>query len=408
MQSGEGARVASVTGFKQLSLYLHVPFCGTRCTYCAFNTYTNAEGLIPTYVTAMCRELSWFKAYDDMPPLHTIYFGGGTPSLLTPAQIDAILLACHQAFDVTPDAEITVEANPGSIDGDYLAQLRATGVNRLSIGMQSAHARELRMFARQHDADAVMHTVSAARRAGFDNLSLDLIYGVPHQTLDMWQASVEAALALEPDHLSMYALGLESGTPMARWVERGWLPTPDDDLATDMYDLADSLTRAAGLDQYEISNWARPGFACRHNLQYWRNAPYLGIGAGAHGYAADIRYEVVRPIQRYIDLAMQQTAPRPFPLTETIEHYEAIDLSGQMAEHMMMGLRLVKEGVSLDRFQQRFGVSLVERYGEEIDWLTRYGLLRREGDSLLLTERARLLSNHVFVQFLTENSECAA
>jgi oxygen-independent coproporphyrinogen-3 oxidase len=408
MQSGEDARVPSITGFKQLSIYLHIPFCGTRCTYCAFNTYTHAEAMIPAYVRAMCRELSWFEPYTesgDLPALHTIYLGGGTPSLLSPAQIAEILNSCRSAFDVAPDAEITVEANPGSIDGDYLSQLRATGVNRLSIGMQSAHASELHMFARQHDADTVARTIIDARRAGFDNLSLDLIYGVPNQTLDMWRTSVEAALALWPDHLSMYALGLEAGTPMARWVESGSLPAPDDDLTADMYELADSLAHTAGLDQYEISNWARPGFACRHNLQYWRNAPYLGIGAGAHGYAADIRYEVVRPIQRYIDLAMRQSAPLPFPLMETVEQQEVIDATGQMAEHMMMGLRLVNEGVSIEGFQQRFGVSLFEQYGEEIDWLTHYGLLRRDGDSLLLTARARLLSNQVFVRFVAETAQ---
>jgi oxygen-independent coproporphyrinogen-3 oxidase len=379
------------------SLYLHIPFCGTRCTYCAFNTYTNVEALIPAYVAALCRELSWLGTGQ---PVHTIYFGGGTPSLLSPSQVADILAACHRAFDVSPDVEITLEANPGSIGDDYLSRLRATGVNRLSIGMQSAHAQELKLFARQHDVGAVVETVSAGRRAGFDNLSLDLIYGVPHQTLEMWRASVEAALALNPDHLSMYALGLEAGTPMAKWVERGWLPVPDDDLAADMYDLADALACEAGLSQYEISNWAKPGFACRHNLQYWRNRPYLGLGAGAHGYAAGIRYEVVRPIQRYVDLAMQQDAPLPFPFTPTVEHHERIDEVGAMAEHMLTGLRLIEEGVSVEGFQQRFGVPIQDVYGEQLDWLTRYDLLRQDGDRLRLTARARLLSNQVFLRFM--------
>ncbi len=376
-----------------------MPFCGTRCTYCAFNTYTNTELLIPAYVTALRKELAWLGTGASQP-LHTIYFGGGTPSLLSPEQIAEILATCYRAFHVTSDVEITVEANPGSIDGDYLQQLYAAGVNRLSIGMQSAHAQELRMFARQHDVDDVARTVQDARVAGFDNVSLDLIYGVPHQTLAMWRESVETALALRPDHLSMYALGLEAGTPMARWVDRGWLPAPDDDLAADMYELADDLTRAAGLMQYEISNWAKPGAACRHNLQYWRNLPYLGVGAGAHGYVNSTRYEVVRPIQRYIDLAMQPIYPRIFPLTPTVEHSEPVDTAAAMSEHMITGLRLIGEGVSLSGFQERFGVSIQKVYGSTVDQLTRYGLVYQHGDSLRLTPRARLLSNQVFLQFI--------
>ncbi|MCC7447088.1 MAG: radical SAM family heme chaperone HemW [Anaerolineae bacterium] len=388
-----------MTSATDLSLYLHVPFCGTRCTYCAFNTYTNVESLIPAYVAALCRELAWLGTGASQP-LHTIYFGGGTPSLLSPDQITAILATCRRAFHVTPGVEITIEVNPGSIDSDYLFQLYNTGVNRVSIGMQSAHAQELRMFARQHGVDDVAQTVHAARMAGFTNVSLDLIYGVPHQTLAMWRTSVEAALALQPDHLSMYALGLEAGTPMARWVDRGWLPAPDDDLAADMYELADDLTYTAGLIQYEISNWAKPGAACRHNLQYWRNLPYLGVGAGAHGYVNSIRYEVVRPIQRYIDLAMQPIYPQTFPLTPTVEHSEPINTIAAMSEHMMTGLRLIGEGVSLSGFETRFGIPIYTIYGTAIEQLTGYGLLTQSGDSLQLTPRARLLSNQVFLQFI--------
>ncbi len=385
----------------RFSLYLHVPFCGTRCTYCAFNTYIHAEGLIMPYIGAMCHELTWL-AQTTPQPLHTIYFGGGTPSLLPAEAVARILDTCRQGFEVTNDAEITLEANPGAIDRGYLTALRESGVNRLSIGMQSAHTQELRLFARQHGVEAVARTVEDARRAGFDNVSLDLIYGVPQQTLAMWRESVSAALALNPEHLSMYALGLETGTPMARWVERGWLPTPDDDLAADMYDVADEMVSAAGLVQYEISNWARPGFACRHNLQYWRNDPYLGVGAGAHGYAGGIRYEIVKPIQRYIDLATRQDRPLPFPLTPTVERYEVIDVPGAMAEHMMTGLRLVEEGVSAEGFYRRFGRSLREVYGGVLDWLSECNLLRQDGDQIRLTPRARLLSNQVFLRFMPE------
>jgi oxygen-independent coproporphyrinogen-3 oxidase len=213
---------------------------------------------------------------------------------------------------------------------------------------------------------------------------------------------VQAALSLEPDHLSMYALGLDAGTPMAHQVEQGTLPRPDDDLAADMYDLADQMARAAGLAQYEISNWAKPGMACRHNLQYWRNAPYLGVGAGAHGYAARIRYEIVRPIRRYIDLITQQPSDRvlPFPLTASVENWEKIEIPDAMAEHMLTGLRLIEEGVSLADFERRFGTPLDAVYGDALQRLMGYGLLKRDGDTIRLTPRARLLSNQVFVQFM--------
>ncbi len=382
-----------------LSLYLHIPFCGTRCTYCAFNTYTNVEALIPAYVRALCNELTWLGRSTDQP-VHTIYFGGGTPSLLSTAQVAAIVDTCRRSFLLSPDVEITLEANPGTVDTRYLCTLRETGVNRLSLGMQSAHSQELRLFARQHGLDAVIESVADARRAGFENVSLDLIYGVPNQTLDMWRESVETALELCPDHLSMYALGLEAGTSMAKWVDRGWLPIPDDDLAADMYDLADTMVSNAGLQQYEISNWALPGFACRHNLQYWRNEPYLGVGAGAHGYAAGIRYEVVKPILVYIDLAMQQESPIPFPLTASVEHCESIDIAGSMAEHMMTGLRLIQEGVSITGFEQRYGMTIGEVYGKTIDRLMAQELLCQVGDIIRLTPRARLLSNRVFVEFM--------
>jgi oxygen-independent coproporphyrinogen-3 oxidase len=322
--------------------------------------------------------------------------------MLTPDQVAAIIQTCYSTFTVKADSEVTLEINPGSIDASYFSRLRETGVNRLSFGMQSAQANELRMFARQHDVDAVVSNVEAARRAGFDNLSLDLIFGVPHQTLDMWRESLQTALALHPDHLSMYALILESGTSMTNWVNRGWLPQPDDDLAADMYELADQMACEAGLPQYEISNWATPGAECVHNLQYWRNAPYLGVGAGAHGYAAATRYEVVKPIQRYIDLATTQDSPLPYPFTPTVEHHECVDSSGAMAEHMMTGLRLVQEGVSISGFAQRFGTSLESVYGSEIKQLTDYGLLVQHGDTLQLTPRARLLSNQVFLRFMQD------
>src|SRR5450432_798585 len=345
MASNVNPAIMAVQTSPSLVLYLHIPFCSVRCTYCAFNLYTKAEALIPTYVQVLCHELEWLGQATNQP-VATIYLGGGTPSLLDPAQVAQILATCRAAFTVNNAAEITLEANPESVDERTLQALRASGITRLSLGMQSAQATELRLFARQHDHQTVEAAMTSARRSGFENVSLDLIYGAPRQTLTAWQYSVEAALALQPNHLSMYALILEPETAMTRRIERGGLPRPDDDLAADMYDLADELVSAAGLPQYEISTWARPGAECQHNLHYWRNLPYLGVGAGAHGYAGGLRYEVARSLKGYIERAKCQSAAMPFPLTATADHIEAIDQRTAMAEHMITGLRLLREGIS--------------------------------------------------------------
>ena len=382
-----------------LSLYLHVPFCKTRCTYCAFNTYTNAEAHLPAYVAALCNELHWLGRATQQP-VHTIFFGGGTPSLLSPSQIANILQTCRAAFQISPEAEITLEVNPLSASDAYFARVRAAGVNRLSIGMQSVHRSELRLMARDHDADAVPRTVRAARAAGFENINLDLIFALPYQTLGMWLESLQAALALQPQHLSLYALELESGTAMTRDVERGRLPLPDDELAAEMYEAADELLAQHGFLQYEISNWARSGWECRHNLQYWHNLPYLGVGAGAHGYADGVRYAIVRPIPRYIALASAQDAPLPFPFTASVEWHERIDAQTAMLEHLFTGLRLVRQGVRDSEFKARFGVALSEVFGEPFAKLRAQGLLQHEGDAWRLSRSARLISNRVFAALL--------
>jgi oxygen-independent coproporphyrinogen-3 oxidase len=382
-----------------LSLYLHVPFCKTRCTYCAFNTYTNAEAYLPAYVAALCNELRWL-GHVTQQPVHTIFFGGGTPSLLSPSQIANILQTCRAAFQISPEAEITLEVNPLSASDAYFARVRAAGVNRLSIGMQSVHRSELRLMARDHDADAVPRTVRAARAAGFENINLDLIFALPYQTLPMWLESLQAALALQPQHLSLYALELESGTAMTRDVERGRLPLPDDELAAEMYEAADELLAQHGFLQYEISNWARSGWECRHNLQYWHNLPYLGAGAGAHGYADGVRYAIVRPIPRYIALASAQDAPLPFPFTASVEWHERIDAQTAMLEHLFTGLRLVRQGVRDSEFKARFGVALSEVFSEPFAKLRAQGLLQHEGDAWRLSRSARLISNRVFAALL--------
>jgi len=247
----------------------------------------------------------------------------------------------------------------------------------------------------------VQQAVRRARAAGFDNISLDLIYGAPRQTMRMWQESLHAALALEPEHISFYSLTIEDGTTFDRWAKSGRIPQPDPDLAADMYEWATDVLAGAGYDQYEISNWARPGKASRHNLQYWRCDPYLGLGAGAHGYAAGIRTQTVLRPEEYIARIEAQAEPRPFPLTDAVVETEPIDRDTAMAETMIMGLRLVREGVSPAAFEQRFGASLESVYGEAIAPLRAAGLLETGDEGQLrLTRRGRLLGNQVFMAFI--------
>lgn len=409
------------------SIYLHIPFCRHRCGYCDFNTYAGLEGMIGEYGQALRGEIALAgKAAQaaglGLLPVQTIFFGGGTPSLLPAAELEGILGALRQAFSVQPGAEITLEANPGTLSLAYLKDLRALGVNRLSLGVQSANPEELRLLERQHDYADVIRAVTWARQAGFHNLNLDLIFGLPFQALASWQHTVELALGLNPEHFSLYALTIEHGTPLAHWAQRGLLPEPDPDVAAEMYEWAAERLAQAGYMQYEISNWARQAaqegsgqtganlegislptgeriLASQHNIQYWRNLPYLGLGAGAHGFAAGVRTINTLAPAAYIQRCLEGS-PQPFPRTPATASYQTVDRQAEIGEMMMMGLRLVQEGVSDGDFRERFGEGLDQVFGPQIQRLSRQGLLEWSGDRLRLTPHGRLLGNRVFVEFV--------
>jgi oxygen-independent coproporphyrinogen-3 oxidase len=391
------------------SLYLHIPFCRHRCAYCDFNTYAGQEASIPAYVDALCRELEFTaKNAPEKLALHTIFFGGGTPSLLSPRQFASILKAISDHFELA-NPEITIESNPGTVSPDGLRDLRSLGINRISFGVQSANPSELRMLERAHSYFDVINAVTWARKVGFENLNLDLIYGLPLQSLDDWSATVKLILGLVPEHLSLYALTLEHGTPFGRWSSRGLMPFPDPDLAADMYKWAGETLEAAGYTQYEISNWAKPGLECRHNLQYWRGLPYLAAGAGAHGYVNGYRYSNVLRIKTYIDRLNPDSGSPPdggrlstvFPLTPATVNHHRQTLQDDMGEFMMTGLRLTREGVSAETFRARFGRELADVFGNEIEDLVRLGLLVWQAERLCLTRRGRLLGNQAFARFVT-------
>jgi oxygen-independent coproporphyrinogen-3 oxidase len=394
-------QAAALPGARPLSLYLHIPFCAVRCTYCAFNTYTQLEALIPAFVDALCAEIAQVgaaRAARTRPPqpVHSIFFGGGTPTQLSRAQLVQVMMAVRAAFTLTPDCEISIEANPSDVDEAYAHGMVEAGFNRVSFGMQSVNAHELALFHRRHTHDDVIRAVSAVRAAGITNYNLDLIYGVPHQTMDGWQHTVEAALQLAPAHLSLYALVLEPNTAMHHWVERGTLPEPDDDLAADMYEWLSARLADAGFAQYEISNWALPGRECRHNIQYWQSDDYLGFGPGAHGFADGVRYWTVASPHRYIAAVQAGAGETPvYPRSSAVEEAAVLSRDDAIAEALLMGLRLIGRGIDRAAFAARFGVDLFDVHGEMLRRHEAGGLLAITPERVMLTEGGRLLSNLV-------------
>jgi oxygen-independent coproporphyrinogen-3 oxidase len=349
------------------------------------------EALFAGYVEALAGEM----ARAGCLPVRTIYIGGGTPTVLPPSLISRILSVARSAFDLAAVSEVTIEANPGTVDAEALGALVSIGVTRLSLGVQSFDDSELRLLGRIHTGDQAIQAFLNARRAGLERVNLDLIYGLPGQAVQAWRDSLETALALHPDHLSLYALSVEEGTPLAQAVAGGDVPLPDPDLAAEMYELAERLLSDASYIHYEISNWAaHPTAQCQHNLIYWRNEPYLGVGAGAHSWAGGRRWvNLASPVEYVARLVSGE---------EIVADEERIGPDLEMGETLMLGLRLVQEGVEFGRFRHRFGVDMQQRYGREIDELEQVGLIVADAQRVRLSERGRLLGNQVFLRFLPD------
>jgi len=331
----------------------------------------------------------------------TLFVGGGTPTAMPAGDLALLLQACRRHLGVPLTAEVSIEANPGTVSAVDLSMLHGAGYNRLSLGMQSFRDDELALLGRIHTAEESLQAYRWAHEAGFTNLNLDLIYGLPRQTVAQWRESLERALSLGPEHLSLYGLSVEPGTPLEARIARGVLPAPDDGAAADMYELAEELLDRAGYAHYEISNWARrgagdaasdlPPWACRHNLKYWHNRPYLGLGSAAHSYDGRCRRANVTSPQEYI---ARVEAGR-----DLVAEEECPDRDQRMDETMMLGLRLI-DGVSHETFVRRFGVDLSDVYGAEIADLSEDGLLQADERGIRLTARGRLLGNRVFAAFL--------
>ncbi|MEO1287556.1 MAG: radical SAM family heme chaperone HemW [Chloroflexota bacterium] len=378
-----------------LSLYLHIPFCRTMCSYCAFNTYTSLEHIIPQFVDALATEIRYIGERTPDMPVGTIFFGGGTPSLLNSVQYQKLFDALTTSFEILPTAEISLESNPNDLSRDYLQSLRDVGFNRISMGVQTSNAHELKLFNREHMHQHVVQAVADAQAIGFDNISVDLIFGAPHQTLATWEQTLQDTIDLNIQNVSAYNLILEGNTPLTDDIIDGKLPTPDDDLAADMYDMMTEMLANADFQQYEISNWAKAGYESRHNIQYWYNAPYLGLGPGAHGFANGVRYIVIRSPQKYIDALQAPHDNLTFPRTPAVSKAIEVSQEDDMSETILMGLRLTQEGVSRERFQSRFGEDIVSLKHEAIEKHVSYGLLEVLDDRILLTQSGRFLSNAV-------------
>lgn len=381
-----------------VSLYLHIPFCHTRCYYCDFNTYAGILPLREPYVRALLNEIVLMgeeAQHGDgrARRARTIFFGGGTPSLLTVVQVRRLLDACRAAFLLDEDAEITLEANPGTLTREQLVGLREAGINRLSLGSQSFDAQLLKTLGRIHTPAEITTAVSAARAAGFTSINLDFMFGLPGQHMHHWQETLEQALALRPEHLSLYSLIVEEGTPFFDWTQEGRIVPGDEDLCADMYEYADERLQAAGYVNYEISNWALPGHQSRHNLTYWRNLPYIGMGAGAHSFFAGRRFSNERDPQRYINALKK----RQLPVAES----EAIEKAQEMSETAFLALRTA-EGLHLPTFEERFATPFADFVGNRLRPVEEAGLLEQSEGWLRLSKRGRLLGNEVFVRLLPE------
>jgi oxygen-independent coproporphyrinogen-3 oxidase len=390
------------------SLYVHIPFCTAKCTYCDFNSYAGQDSLMTPYARAVELEARLWSPHVAGRTAETVFFGGGTPSLLPLPEMEIITTAIRREFDIDPDAEISLEANPGTVDAAHLRGLRRLGFNRVSFGVQSFHDDELRTLERIHDADAVDDAYRWAREAGFENVNLDLIYGLQWQTLEGWQANLDRAIAMVPEHLSLYALTLEDGTPLTRDVARGRSQGPDLDLQADMFEWSIEAMKAAGYQHYEISNWSRPGRECRHNLTYWRNGDWLGLGAGAHSHLFGERFADAASPSRYIALVQEQgtrdeepeESGRLVTKMAQIGMREAYDGAREMSETVFLALRL-REGLDLSAFERRFGVPLERVFGDAMAETQALGLTEIVDGRLRLRDEAVLLGDEAFVRFLS-------
>jgi oxygen-independent coproporphyrinogen III oxidase len=376
-----------------IGLYLHIPYCLHKCGYCDFNSHNINKAEMESYVQALLSEMEQAAKGAKDRRIATIFFGGGTPTTLPFADLARVLEACRQHFHVDPKAEITCEANPATIPQADLAQLREAGFNRLSIGVQSFDPDELKRLERVHSVDEVYLTVKRARQAKFENLSLDLMFALPGQTVERWQDNLQKAIDLQPDHISAYNLTIEPDTVFYKQQAQGQLTMPPDDFQRELFEITIDTLTGAGYEHYEISNYAKPGKQSRHNLNYWVDGEYIGLGAGASSFFNGERYKNTNLPARYIaQIVETQTA---------VESRETPDRRQRMGEAVMLGLRL-REGLQLTAFEQQFDTSFHTAFGDTVERLEGMGLLEIRSGRAALTREGLFLADSVIVEFIPE------
>ena len=381
---------------RNLELYLHIPFCVRKCNYCDFFSASGTEEAQAAYVSTMVQEIQSYQELSGEYEVQTIFLGGGTPSLLTPEQIEQIFNAIYHTFSVNENAEITMEMNPGTVDIEKLHAMKAAGVNRLSIGLQSAQNEELKMLGRIHTFEEFLETWKLIEQAGFKNRNIDLMSALPGQTIESYEETLSKVLSLEPEHVSAYSLILEEGTVFYDWYEKGkldrgaWkLPSEEEEYA--MGELTILRLAEAGMHRYEISNYAREGKECRHNLGYWSRVEYLGIGLGASSFISNTRYHLCTDMISYIERIGSGEDLR--------EEIEVLTKEDAMEEFMFLGLRRM-QGISGTQFENCFGNTIEEIYGDVIEKLEQEKMLEVKEDKIRLTKRGIDVSNYVFCEFL--------
>jgi len=374
-----------------LGLYLHIPYCLHKCGYCDFNSHPENQVESVQYVEALLKELKFYSTTLKSYNVPTVFMGGGTPTILPPSQLKKILDTVRQSFNLTPDCEITIEANPATIKLETLQEIHAAGYNRISIGVQSFDEKELQLLERVHNEEEIHSTVHRARSANFENLSMDLMFALPDQSTEKWQSHLKQATAKNPDHLSTYNLTIEPATAFFKLHEKGKLCLPHEDIQLEMYETTIQVLEDAGYSQYEISNFSKPGMESQHNINYWNNGEYLGVGAGASSYLNGERSKNINLPSIYIRKI--ETKASAVDTRERLEPLQA------MGETLMLGLRLLK-GVSIDVFENRFQVSFQNVYGKAIESLLNQELITFNQNRIALSRKGLFLADSVILKFM--------
>ena len=374
-----------------LALYLHIPYCLHKCGYCDFNSHPENQEESAHYVEALLKELKYYSTTLKSYNVPTVFVGGGTPTILPPLQLKIILDTVRQHFNLTPDCEITIEANPATIKLETLQEIRAAGYNRISIGVQSFDEKELQLLERVHNEEEIHSTVHRARSAKFKNLSMDLMFALPDQTIGKWQSHLKQAIAKNPDHLSTYNLTIEPATAFFKLHERGKICLPHEDIQLEMYKTTIQILEDAGYSQYEISNFSKPGMESQHNINYWNNGEYLGVGAGASSYLNGERFKNTNLPSIYIrEIETKASA---------VDTRERLEPLSAMGETLMLGLRLLK-GISIDVFENRFQVSFQKVYGKSVESLLSQELITFNQNRIALSRKGLFLADSVILKFM--------